>query len=39
MSTPAGLGHEAPDLEAALEWGRKTARALTLPVEVRPFQE
>jgi hypothetical protein len=30
---------EAPDLEAALEWGRKTARALTLPVEVRPFQE
>ena len=28
----------APDLDAALEWGRKTARATTLPVEVRPFQ-
>jgi hypothetical protein len=30
---------EAPDLDAALEWGRKAARATTLPVEVRPFQE
>src|SRR5262249_35996514 len=36
---------EAPDLDAALEWGRKLARVLTLPtrpdglaVEVRPFQ-
>jgi hypothetical protein len=28
----------APDLDAALEWGRKLARATTLPVEVRPFQ-
>ena len=28
----------APDLDAALEWGRKAARATTLPVEVRPFQ-
>jgi len=28
----------APDLDAALEWGRKLARASTLPVEVRPFQ-
>ena len=28
----------APDLDAALEWGRKTARATTLPIEVRPFQ-
>ena len=28
----------APDLDAALEWGRKTARAITLPIEVRPFQ-
>jgi hypothetical protein len=29
---------QAPDLDAALEWGRKTARATTLPIEVRPFQ-
>jgi len=28
----------APDLDAALEWGRKLSRATTLPVEVRPFQ-
>jgi hypothetical protein len=28
----------APDLDAALEWGRKTARATTLPIEVRPFR-
>ena len=28
----------ATDLDAALEWGRKTARATTLPIEVRPFQ-
>ncbi|MER6173245.1 YciI family protein [Streptosporangium sp. NPDC001681] len=28
----------APDLDSALEWGRKLARATTLPVEVRPFQ-
>jgi hypothetical protein len=28
---------EAPDLDAALEWGRKVARALTLPIEVRPL--
>lgn len=28
----------APDLDAALEWGRKLTRATTLPVEVRPFQ-
>ena len=28
----------APDLDAALEWGRKTAEAITLPIEVRPFQ-
>ncbi len=28
----------APDLDAALEWGRKSAKATTLPVEVRPFQ-
>jgi hypothetical protein len=29
---------QAPDLDAALEWGRKAARATTLPIEVRPFQ-
>ena len=28
---------EAPDLDAALEWGRKSARAIGLPIEVRPF--
>jgi hypothetical protein len=28
---------KAPDLDAALEWGSKLARATTLPVEVRPF--
>lgn len=27
----------APDLDAALEWGRKVAAATTLPIEVRPF--
>ncbi len=29
----------APDLDAALDWGRKAARATTLPIEVRPFQD
>lgn len=29
----------APDLDAALEWGRKAARVITLPIEVRPFQD
>jgi hypothetical protein len=29
----------APDLDAALEWGRKYARATTLPIEVRPFRD
>ena len=24
--------------EAALDWGRRLARATTLPIEVRPFQ-
>jgi hypothetical protein len=28
----------APDLDSAVEWGRKLARATTLPVEVREFQ-
>ena len=27
----------APDLDAALEWAAKLARATTLPIEVRPF--
>ena len=29
---------KAPDLDAALEWGRKLARVITLPIEVRPFR-
>ncbi len=29
---------KAADLDAALEWGRKLARVITLPIEVRPFQ-
>jgi hypothetical protein len=28
---------EVGDLDAALDWGRKLARAATLPIEVRPF--
>ena len=28
----------APDLDTALEWGRRYALATTLPIEVRPFQ-
>ncbi|WP_320064203.1 YciI family protein [Micromonospora sp. RTGN7] len=27
----------AADLDAALHWGRRYARATTLPIEVRPF--
>ncbi|MER6955490.1 MULTISPECIES: YciI family protein [unclassified Streptomyces] len=27
----------AADLDEALEWGRKAALAITLPIEVRPF--
>lgn len=30
---------EAPDLDAALEWGRKATRACQVPIEVRPFQD
>jgi hypothetical protein len=30
---------EAPDLDAALGWARRAARATTLPIEVRPFQD
>ncbi len=29
---------EAPTLDSALEWGRKLARATTLPIEVRAVQ-
>ena len=29
----------APDLDAALAWGRKAAAATTLPIEVCPFQD
>ena len=28
-----------PDLDAALEWAGRLARATTLPIEVRPFQD
>ncbi|MFF1629097.1 YciI family protein [Streptomyces sp. NPDC058272] len=28
---------KAPDLDAALAWGRKATLATTLPIEVRPF--
>jgi hypothetical protein len=30
---------QAPDLDAALMWGRKLAKVLPLPIEVRPFRE
>ena len=29
---------EAADLEAALSWGARFAKAITLPIEVRPLQ-
>src|SRR5262249_19802328 len=29
----------AEDLDAALEWGRKLARATTLTIEIRPIQD
>lgn len=29
---------DAPDLDSALSWGEKLARATTLPIEVRPMQ-
>ena len=29
---------EVPDLDAALAWGTRLARATRLPIEVRPFQ-
>jgi hypothetical protein len=30
---------DAPDLDAALQWATKFARATRLPIEVRPVQE
>ena len=30
---------EVPDLDSALEWGRKATRACQVPIEVRPFQD
>jgi hypothetical protein len=30
---------EVPDLDAALAWGRRLAEVITLPVEVRPFND
>jgi hypothetical protein len=30
---------KAPDLDAALGWGRKLATAIGTPIEVRPFME
>ena len=30
---------KAPDLDSALEWGRRLARVVTLPIEVRPFAD
>jgi hypothetical protein len=29
---------DVPDLDAALAWGKKFARAIGLPIEVRPFR-
>ena len=29
----------APDLDAALEWGRKATRACAVPIEVRPLHD
>jgi hypothetical protein len=30
---------QAPDLDAALDWARRAARVLPLPIEVRPFED
>lgn len=30
---------QAPDLDVALEWARKFARVITLPIEVRPIRQ
>lgn len=29
---------DVPDLDVALDWGRRVARAVGLPIEVRPFR-
>ena len=30
---------DVPDLDAALDWGRRLAEATTLPIEVRPLRD
>jgi hypothetical protein len=30
---------DVPDLDAALEWGRRLAEVVMLPIEVRPFND
>jgi hypothetical protein len=30
---------QAPDLDVALGWARRFAKAITLPIEVRPFRD
>ena len=30
---------KAPDLDSALDWGRKATRACAVPIEVRPFHD
>jgi hypothetical protein len=30
---------DTPDLDAALDWGRRLSRATGLPIEVRPFAQ
>ena len=30
---------KTPDLDSALEWGRKATRACAVPIEVRPFHD
>jgi hypothetical protein len=30
---------KVPDLDAALDWGRKATRACRVPIEVRPLQD
>jgi hypothetical protein len=30
---------KTPDLDSALEWGRKATRACMVPIEVRPFRD
>jgi hypothetical protein len=30
---------DEPDIDGALKWARRTAEILTLPIEVRPFQD